>query len=90
MNCYVTVLWFRNSTPVNCILEVMFWTTFFQVDRIYLLRRNMIYDNRLQLLHQRVNCNVLRSRQQFLTVCPLIMIYCLGILHGSVYHEHAT
>jgi len=59
MSCYITVLWFRNSTMLNYISEVIFWTTFLQADLIYRVRRSMIYSNRLQLLHQRVNCSVL-------------------------------
>lgn len=89
MSCYITVLWFKNSTMLNCISEVMFWTAFLQVDRIYRVRRNMIYSNRLQLLHQRVNCSVLCIRKQFLSLCPVIMIYCLGILRGNISNGHA-
>jgi hypothetical protein len=77
MSCYMTVLWFKNSTLQNYISEVMFWTTFLQVDRIYRVRRNTIYSNRLQLLYQRVNCSVLCIRKHFLSLCPLIMTYCL-------------
>lgn len=79
----------KNSTLLNCISEVMFWTTFLQVGRIYRVRRNMMYSNRLQLLHQRVNCIVLCIRKQFLPLCSLIMMYCFGILHGNIYREHA-
>jgi hypothetical protein len=59
MSCYITVLWFKNSTLLKYISEVMFWTTFLQVDLIYRVRRSMLYSNGLQLLYQRVNCSVL-------------------------------
>jgi len=48
MSFCITVLWFRNSTLLKYVSEVMFWTTFLQVDLIYLVRRSMIYSNRLQ------------------------------------------
>jgi len=39
MCCYITVLWFKNSTMLNYISEFMFWKTFLQVDRIYRVRK---------------------------------------------------